>query len=369
MGSECGGFDWRPIIYQVQFQVKLHQLQIQWIMDIAILGGQNTWMSGWPTNNFQCPFLRRLVFEILSLQELTNSHSPVLSCLHLLQFLHYHLHLLQFLHHLHHCLHHFPPPSPPPPPPSSPPPSPLFLLSPNFASSFSTFAPFPPPPPSPSPPPSPPPPSPPLHLRFHLRLLHLLAASVSSASIASSSPSPPPPSPPPSAPPPSPPPSPPPPSPPPSPPLLPPLLLLLLRLRCLQLLPCNPCSTKTEDVSNAQAHCSSMNGHLVNSISADQRQQVANNVSNSPVWINLAYDDSSNQWVGQWEKFSLLRPSITPAFLDHLLFKSITHKKVTVKIDVEGFECHVLLGMVSMMQTRANSTLSCILKLKEILSF
>lgn len=36
--------------------------------------------------------------------------------------------------------------------------------------------------------------------------------------------------------------------------------------------------------------------------------------------------------------------------LDNILFQYVQGKKITIKIDVEGFECHVLLGMVSILK-------------------
>ena len=44
------------------------------------------------------------------------------------------------------------------------------------------------------------------------------------------------------------------------------------------------------------------------------------------------------------------KSNFTVDTLDHMLFKYIKNKKVTVKIDVEGFECHVFLGMVSILE-------------------
>lgn len=44
------------------------------------------------------------------------------------------------------------------------------------------------------------------------------------------------------------------------------------------------------------------------------------------------------------------KSTFTVDTLDHMLFKYIKNKKVTVKIDVEGFECHVFLGMVSILE-------------------
>ena len=44
------------------------------------------------------------------------------------------------------------------------------------------------------------------------------------------------------------------------------------------------------------------------------------------------------------------KSNFTVETLYHLLFNSVKNKKVTVKIDVEGFECHVFLGMVSILK-------------------
>lgn len=171
----------------------------------------------------------------------------------------------------------YPPPSPPPPP-SSPPSPPFTPPAPPFSPSPPSFPPsppsFPPPPSLPPSPPNLPPSSPPPYF-----------------------PPPPPPLSPPS------PPSPP--FPPPYPPMPP-----ISPMSFLQFV------NDSKTYSEAESHCSSLSGTLVQSISAEQIAQVAAQMeSDLPgvdfVWIGLKRTDGTWQWD---DRMQLLTPPLPPSF-------------------------------------------------------